>query len=74
MEFCANCQENFSSSLLKLGVYSPSDTVKLDLVEKLNARIIELEFELHLQKTAAEKDQKQLKVTWGDNFHDDSLF
>lgn len=49
------------------------DNSKSDMVEKLQARIRELELELQNQKKAAEKGDKLLKVMWGDNFNDDSL-
>ena len=73
MEVCTRCQEKVSAGLLKNGVCVLCAASKQDTVEKLKARIAELELELQRQKTPAEKGDKLLRVMWGDDFNDDSL-
>ena len=74
MELCIKCQQHVSAGLLKNGVCILCQASHQDTVEKLKARIVELELELQKQKKAAEKGDKLLKVMWGDDFNDDSLF
>ena len=73
MEVCIKCQQNVPVRLLENGVCVLCDASRQDTVEKLKARILELEQELQKQKKAAEKGDKLLKVMWGDDFNDDSL-
>ena len=73
MELCDNCGKPVSDHLKKNGVCIFCETSKKETVEKLKARIAELELELLKQKKAAEKGDKILKVIWGDDFNDDSL-
>ena len=73
MELCDTCGKPVSDRLMKNGVCIFCDASKKETVEKLKARIVELELELLLQKKAAEKGEKLLKVMWGDDFNDDSL-
>ena len=73
MEVCDGCHKPFSASFLKNGVCAFCAMSKNDTIEKLRARIAELELELKRQKTVAEKGDKLIKVMWGDDFNDDSL-
>ncbi|MDQ6814662.1 MAG: hypothetical protein M3040_13055 [Bacteroidota bacterium] len=73
MEVCTKCHQNVSKELMKDGVCFLCESDKQDTIEKLKARIQELEIELQMQKKSAEKGDKLLKVMWGDDFNDDSL-
>jgi hypothetical protein len=73
MTVCIKCQQNVSASLVKDGVCIICETSKQDTVEKLQARIAELELELQRQKASSENGDKLLKVMWGDNFNTEAL-
>lgn len=73
MEVCIKCYKPAALNLITDGVCILCETLKEDTIEKLKARILELEYELQRQKRAAEKGDKLLKVMWGDDFNDDSL-
>jgi hypothetical protein len=62
-----------SMSYLNSETGSLLEITKHDSVEKLKARIAELEMELQKQKRAAEKGGRLLNVMWGDDFNDESL-
>lgn len=73
MEVCTQCQEKVPAALVKNGICVLCAASKQDTVDKLKARIAELELELQRLKTATEKGDKLLRVMWGDDFNDDSL-
>ncbi len=60
MEVCIKCYQNVSVELLTDGVCVLCDPAKQDTIEKLKARITELELELQKQKKSAEKGDKEM--------------
>ncbi|MGI8637008.1 MAG: hypothetical protein ACR2KZ_16560 [Segetibacter sp.] len=73
MEVNFNGDRSDSMSYLNSETGSLLEITKQDSVEKLKARIAELELELQRQKKAAEKGDRLLNVMWGDDFNDESL-
>lgn len=73
MEICSKCGKNLSTALMKDGICVLCETSKQDTVEKLKAKILELEQELQRQRTAVEKNERSVKVAWSDFFSTDSL-
>jgi hypothetical protein len=73
MELSISCRPGVSSSLSQEEICLNCEARRKDTVEKLQARILELEYELRKLQTAAGNGEELLKLMWGDNFNNESL-
>jgi hypothetical protein len=76
MEMIGECHQNVLPGMMNNSICLACDKIKhsQDTLQKLQARITELENELQQQRAAAERGDKLVRVMWGDNFSSDSLF
>ena len=73
MKCCTKCNEFKSEDLMADGVCNTCESVRPELFQKLQSRILELETELKKQKLATNSSSKVIQMLWGYKFNTESL-